>query len=95
MNEKRKRPITQPTTANRIPSKTFWKKMTTLNKVMTAVTALALAQALFCFIYGLHHFAMGDLGESSLLWLFGVALSLSAVKAGGQIERNADEQSKE
>jgi len=75
--------------------KKYWKKMTTLNKVMTVATAIALAQALFCFIYGLHHFAMGDLGESSLLWLFGVALSLSAVKAGGQIERNADEQSKE
>lgn len=75
--------------------KEYWKKMTTLNKVMTVVTALALAQALFCFIYGLHYFALGDLGESSLLWFFGVALSLSAVKAGGQIERNADEQSKE
>ena len=75
--------------------KKYWKKMTALNKVMTVVTALALAQALFCFIYGLHYFAMGDLGESSLLWLFGVALSLSAVKAGGQMERNADEQSKE
>ncbi len=95
MNGKRKRPITQPTTASQIPSKTFWKKMTTLNKVMTIVTALALAQALFCFIYGLHYFTLGDLGESSVLWLFGVALSLSAVKAGGQIERNADEQSKE
>lgn len=75
--------------------KKYWKKMTTLNKVMTAVTALAVAQAMFCFVYGLHYFALGDLGESSLLWLFGVALSLSAVKAGGQIERNADEQSKE
>lgn len=90
MNEKRKCPITQPTTASQIPSKTFWKKMTTLNKVMTVATAIALAQALFCFIYGLHYFALGDLGESSLLWLFGVALSLSAVKAGGQIERNAN-----
>lgn len=70
--------------------KKYWKKMTTLNKVMTVATAIALAQALFCFIYGLHHFAMGDLGESSLLWLFGVALSLSAVKAGGQIERNTN-----
>ena len=70
--------------------KKYWKKMTTLNKVMTIVTALALAQALFCFIYGLYHFAVGDLGESSLLWFFGVALSLSAVKAGGQIERNAN-----
>lgn len=75
--------------------KKYWKKMTTLNKVMTVATALALAQALFCFIYGLHYFALGDIVESSLLWLFGVALSLSAVKAGGQIERNADEQSKE
>lgn len=75
--------------------KKYWKKMTTLNKVMTVATALAVAQAMFCFVYGLHYFALGDLGESSLLWLFGVALSLSAVKAGGQIERNADEQSKE
>ena len=90
MNEKRKRPITQP-------SKTFWKKMTTLNKVMTAVTALALAQALFCFIYGLHYFAMGDFRESSLLWLIGFALGLSAVKAGERIEHNTNvnEQGKE
>ena len=68
----------------------FWKMMTTLNKVMTVATALAVAQAMFCFIYGLHHFALGDLGESSILWLFGVALTACAVKAGGQIERNVN-----
>lgn len=68
----------------------FWKKMTALNKVMTVATALAVVQAISCFIYGLHHFALGDLGEGSVLWLFGVALTACAVKAGEQIERNAN-----
>ena len=62
----------------------FWKKMTALNKVMTVATALAVVQAISCFIYGLHHFALGDLGEGS------VALTACAVKAGEQIERNAN-----
>ena len=98
MNEKRKRPITQSTaTVSRTPPKTFWKKMTTVNKVMTAVTALALAHALFCFVYGLHYLAVGDLVEGGALWLIGFALGLSAVKAGERIEHNAnvDEQSDE
>ena len=98
MNEKRKHPITQSTaTVSRTPPKTIWKKITTVNKVMTAVTALALAQALFCFVYGLHYLAVGDLVEGGALWLIGFALGLSAVKASERIEHNAnvDEQSKE
>ena len=71
--------------------------MTTLNKVMTAVTALALAQALSCFIYGLHYLAVGDLVEGGALWLIGFTLGLSAVKAFERIENNTnvDEQGKE
>lgn len=97
MNE-RKRPVTQSTaTVSRTPPKTIWKKITTVNKVMTAVTALALAQALFCFVYGLHYLAVGDFVEGGALWLIGFALGLSAVKAFERIEYNAnvDEQSKQ